>query len=232
MAKDRRMHVARLLLLVALTLGLAACGGGDEESNATTEAAATSSESTGEGTGCEQVDAPEAKPDGGQQAPTEALDSAKTYRLVVETNCGSFTIELDQEKAPKTAASLVALAESGFYDGTTFHRVVPGFVIQGGDPTGTGGGGPGYKTVDVPPADAAYTKGVVAMAKAGNEAPGTSGSQFFVVTAPDAGLTADYAVVGEVTEGIEAVEAIEALGVGDGPPSQPVVMEKVTVESS
>ena len=151
---------------------------------------------------------------------------------MIQTNCGSFTIELDPKTAPKTAASLVSLAESGFYDGTTFHRVVPGFVIQGGDPTGTGGGGPGYKTVDAPPSDAAYTKGVVAMAKAENEAPGTSGSQFFVVTGPDIGLPADYAVVGKVTDGMVTVDAIEALGTGDGPPSMPVVMERVTVQTS
>ena len=105
-------------------------------------------------------------------------------------------------------------------------------MIQGGDPTGTGTGGPGYQTVDVPPGDAAYTEGVVAMAKAGNEPPGASGSQFFVVTAPDAGLPPDYAIVGTVTEGMETVSAIEALGAGDGPPSQPVVIEKVTVEKS
>ena len=181
---------------------------------------------------CETVDAPEAKPDGGQTAPTEALEADATYELVVETNCGEFTITLDPKQAPKTAASIVSLAENGFYDGTTFHRVVPGFVIQGGDPTGTGSGGPGYSTVDAPPEGAAYTAGVVAMAKAGNEPPGTSGSQFFVVTAPDAGLPPDYAIIGSVSEGMETVKAIEALGVGDGPPSQPVVIEKATVWKS
>ncbi|HEX4929747.1 MAG TPA: peptidylprolyl isomerase, partial [Gaiellaceae bacterium] len=175
---------------------------------------------------------PAPKPDGGQQPPTSALDEATTYELVVETNCGSFTIQLDQTTSPKTAASLVSLARDGFFDGTTFHRVVPGFVIQGGDPTGTGTGGPGYKTVDVPPADAKYTEGVVAMAKAGFEPAGTSGSQFFVVTGGDAGLPAEYAVVGKVTEGLDAVLAIDKLGVGDGPPSQPVVIETVTVRES
>jgi cyclophilin family peptidyl-prolyl cis-trans isomerase len=104
-------------------------------------------------------------------------------------------------------------------------------VIQGGDPTGTGAGGPGYQTVDPPPADAAYVQGVVAMAKTEVEAPGTAGSQFFVVTGADIGLPADYAVVGTVTAGLETVLAIEALGTGDGPPSQPVVIERVTVES-
>lgn len=178
------------------------------------------------------MNAPQPKPDGGQEAPTEKLDPNKTYRLVVETNCGAFTITLDQAKAPQTAASLVSLATNGFFDGTTFHRVVPDFVIQGGDPTGTGAGGPGYKTVDQPPQGAAYTRGVVAMAKTGAEPAGTSGSQFFVVTGADVGLPPDYAIVGTVTEGMDTVSAIEALGVGDGPPSQPVVIEKVTVQES
>ena len=218
----------RLLVLFALVLVLAACGGDEEEPES---GGTTATTEQGDGA-CAVVDPPEPKPDGGQEPPGGPLDAAKTYRLVFETSCGSFTVELDQESAPGTAPSLVSLAENGFYDGTTFHRVVPGFVIQGGDPTGTGGGGPGYSTVDVPPAGAAYTSGVVAMAKAGNEPPGTSGSQFFVVTAADSGLPPEYAIVGEVTEGMETVKAIEALGIGDGPPSQTVVIEKVTVEST
>ena len=228
------MRLLCLLLIVISSGSLAACGGDDEGEAggaATTAAETTAAETTVNGE-CEQLEPPDPKEDGGQQAPTDELATDKTYTLVVETNCGSFTIELDQKTAPKTAASLVSLAESGFYDGTTFHRVVPGFVIQGGDPTGTGGGGPGYKTVDVPPADVAYTRGVVAMAKAQAEAMGTSGSQFFVVTAPDAGLPPEYAVVGKVTEGMATVDAIEALGAGDGPPSQPVVIERIVVRES
>jgi peptidyl-prolyl cis-trans isomerase B (cyclophilin B) len=222
------MHVARVLVL-ALVLVLAACGGGDDEPESggeTTTAAAAPTDGV-----CETIETPEPKPEGGQQPPVGALDAGKTYRLVVETNCGEFTIELDQKLAPKTTASLVSLAENGFFDGTTFHRVVPGFVIQGGDPTGTGTGGPGYSTVDVPPSETQYIAGVVAMAKSGADPPGTSGSQFFVVTAPDAGLPPDYAVVGKVSDGLETVSAIESLGIGDGPPSQPVVIEKMTVES-
>ena len=165
-------------------------------------------------------------------ASADALDPDTTYRLVLKTTEGSFTIELDQKLAPNTARSLVRLARNGFFDGTKFHRVVPGFVIQGGDPTGTGSGGPGYSTVDVPPSDAAYTEGVVAMAKTQTEAPGTAGSQFFVVTGKDIGLPPEYAIVGRVTDGMGTVKAIEALGVGDGPPSKPVVIKKVTVQES
>ena len=222
----RRALLLSLLGLV-LALSLSACGGDDEESSG----AGTSSSSTAND-GCETVDAPEAKADGGETAPTASLEAGTTYELVVETNCGSFTIRLDPALAPKTTASLVALAEDGFYDGTTFHRVVPGFVIQGGDPTGTGTGGPGYTTTDAPPTDTQYTEGTVAMAKSAADPAGTSGSQFFVVTAPDAGLPPEYAVVGTVTEGMEIVSAIEALGTGDGPPAKPVAIEKVTVRKS
>ena len=229
MAEARRLLVAALLAL-SLAASMAACGGEDEEPEATTtEAAATAP--AAEAGSCRSVGQPDPKPDGGQEPPVGALDADKTYRLVIVTNCGEFTITLDQAKAPKTSASLVSLAENGFFDGTGFHRVVPGFVIQGGDPTGTGTGGPGYQTVDVPPPGTAYTEGVVAMAKAGFEPPGTAGSQFFVVTGADVGLPAEYAVVGQVTDGLATVQAIDALGVGDGPPSQPVVMEKVTVET-
>jgi len=226
------MHLARALLLaLLLAVGVAACGGeGEPESVGESTSTPVATAPAGDGD-CQPVQLPEPKSDGGEEAPGDSLDAAKTYSLVVETNCGDFTIALDSKLAPKTSASLVALAENGFYDGTTFHRVVPGFVIQGGDPTGSGAGGPGYKTVDVPPAETTYTAGVVAMAKAGNEPPGTSGSQFFVVTAPDAGLPPEYAVVGTISEGMESVSAIEALGTGDGPPSQPVVIEKVTVQT-
>ena len=222
----------RLLPLLLLAFLVAACGGDGEEA-AETSAATTGAGTTGAASegGCAEVEAPAPKTDGGQQAPEQPLDAAKAWRLVFETSCGSFTVELDLGTAPKAAASLVSLAENGFYDGTTFHRVVPGFVIQGGDPTGTGTGGPGYQTVDPPPADAAYVQGVVAMAKTEVEAPGTAGSQFFVVTGADAGLPAEYAFVGTVTAGLETVLAIEALGTGDGPPSRPVVLERVTVQS-
>ena len=224
----RRILVPLLLVLV---LSLAACGGSDEPEASGTGGATTEASSSGDD-GCQTVDAPAAKPDGGETAPTGSLDPGTTYQLVVETTCGDFTITLDPKLAPKTTASLVALAEDGFYDGTTFHRVVPGFVIQGGDPTGTGTGGPGYTTVDAPPTDTQYTEGTVAMAKGAADPSGTSGSQFFVVTAPDAGLPPDYAVVGTVSEGMETVSAIEALGTGDGPPAKPVVIEKVTVRKS
>jgi cyclophilin family peptidyl-prolyl cis-trans isomerase len=215
---------ASIALLAALVL-LAGCGG-DDDSASGNEATTT------EATGCADVEAPDAREPGSGEAPTAELEASKTYALTFDTSCGSFTVTLDPELAPKTSASLVALANAGYFDDTVFHRVVPGFVIQGGDPTQSGSGGPGYSTVDAPPRDASYTQGVVAMAKTQVEAPGTAGSQFFVVTGADAGLPPEYAVVGEVTEGMDTVLRIDALGVSDGPPSQPVVVNTVTVAES
>lgn len=213
---------AVLVLIVSLAL-LTGCGGDDSD---TTESVAMGADE------CASVEAPEARDPEPGEAPTEPLDASKTYTLTFDTSCGSFTITLDAELAPKTTPSLVALAYAGYFDDTIFHRVVPGFVIQGGDPTQSGGGGPGYSTVDVPPADSAYTQGVVAMAKSSVEAPGTAGSQFFVVTGEDAGLPPEYAIVGEVSDGLDTTLRIDALGVGDGPPSQPVVVNAVTVSES
>jgi peptidyl-prolyl cis-trans isomerase B (cyclophilin B) len=160
------------------------------------------------------------------------LDPAKTYRLAFETNCGDFTITLDQKNAPNASASLVSLAKRGFFDDTSFHRIVPGFVIQGGDPTGTGSGGPGYETHDKMPQDASYAHGVVAMAKSAAEPAGTAGSQFFVVTGQDAQLTPDYAVVGKVTSGLATVDRIGKLGNAAEQPTRAVVISKVKVETS
>jgi peptidyl-prolyl cis-trans isomerase B (cyclophilin B) len=213
-----------LVSAVALALVAAGCGGESPD-------AETAPSSPG-ANGCREVAAPPVREDGGATAPTEPLAADTTYRLVFTTSCGRFTITLDREAAPRAAASLVTLARDRYFDGTIFHRIVPGFVIQGGDPTQSGAGGPGYSTVDPPAADARYTKGVVAMAKTAAEPPGTAGSQFFVVTADDAGLPPEYAVVGEVAEGLEVVELIGSLGDEAEQPTQTVVIESVTVEEA
>ena len=150
--------------------------------------------------GCEEVEAPEPK-DVSFKAPKQTVKKGEALTAVVETSCGTFDIALDSSRAPKTVNSFVFLSEEGFYDELTFHRVVPEFVIQGGDPKGDGTGGPGYSVDEKPPANLSYTKGVVAMAKSGAEPPGRSGSQFFVVVGADAGLPPEYALVGEVSEG-------------------------------
>jgi peptidyl-prolyl cis-trans isomerase B (cyclophilin B) len=169
---------------------------------------------------------------GGKKADsTQAtLDPSKTYEVTLKTNEGSFSFALDLKDSPHTTASFAALVRKGFFDSLTFHRIVPGFVIQGGDPNGDGTGGPGYTTLDVPPAGARYTKGVVAMAKGGTEPPGTAGSQFFVVTGDDTQLPPDYALLGKVTSGLDVVEKIGTLGdPSTEQPTERVVIEKATL---
>jgi peptidyl-prolyl cis-trans isomerase B (cyclophilin B) len=216
------MRPASLVLLALAALLPAGCGGGDKS-----EAAATTLVN-----GCRVVEPPKAEQRTAPK-PTRQLADDKTYDWTLHTNCGSFTIRLDQKAAPNTTASLVSLTRRGFYDGTTFHRIVPGFVIQGGDPTAQGDGGPGYQTLDKPPANVAYTHGVVAMAKTADEPPGTGGSQFFVVTADDAQLTPDYSIVGKVVDGLGVVDRIGRLGdPATEQPTQTVEIEKATVKVS
>lgn len=218
-------------------LSLAACGGdGDEtatplEEPEATQTAEAPAEAPAEEGGCRDVEQPAPKPEGELSPPKRDLDAAKRHDVVVSTSCGDFTIRLDPEASPKAAASFASLAEQGFFDDTYFHRIVPGFVIQGGDPTGTGTGGPGYSTEDEPAAGTRYTKGVVAMAKGGPEPAGTAGSQFFVVTGEDTGLPAEYAAIGEVTDGLDVVEAIGALGDANEQPLQVVAIESTKVTS-
>jgi peptidyl-prolyl cis-trans isomerase B (cyclophilin B) len=140
------------------------------------------------------------------------LDPSKPHTVDVLTNLGSFAVRLDVEDSPCTTSSFADLVRKKFFDGTVFHRIVPHFVIQGGDPTGTGAGGPGYTVVEPPPNDSLYTEGVVAMAKGPNEPRGAAGSQFFIVTATNAGLDPDYAILGVVTKGLKVVERIGRLG--------------------
>jgi cyclophilin family peptidyl-prolyl cis-trans isomerase len=224
--------IRSLTALIALLAMLVVAGCGDDDSDSASKSGGGTETTAQSDQQCAKVDAPAPKPDGGAKKPTGNLDAAKTNTVTFQTSCGDFTITLDAKGAPNTAASFASLARSGFYDDTIFHRIVPGFVIQGGDPTGSGMGGPGYKTVDKPPATATYTKGIVSMAKTATEKPGTSGSQFYVVTAEDAGLPPEYAIVGEVTEGMDTVMRIEALGTPSEQPSRPVVIEKATASES
>jgi len=223
------------VLLCAVALVAAGCGDDDDSGSATPEkkpAATAPAEEQQQGQ-CKDVDQPPPREDGGQTRPKRPLDASKTYEVELQTSCGSFTIRLAQRISPNAAASFASLARGGFFDDTIFHRIVPGFVIQGGDPTASGTGGPGYSTRDRVPQSASYGVGVVAMAKAGNEPAGTAGSQFFVVTGAGAGLTPDYALLGKVTKGMKVVQAIGQLGDpasgGAGTPLQSVVIEKAAV---
>jgi len=213
-----QLRVATLAAAALLTCG---CGGSDDgdESAAGTTAS-----------GCSAVERPEPRDPGTHEPPDSALDPNERTRALVTTNCGAFAITLDPEAAPNAVASFAELATHGYFDDTIFHRIVPGFVIQGGDPTASGTGGPGYTTVDPPAAETSYTRGVVAMAKAGNEPRGAAGSQFFVVTGDDIGLPPDYAVIGTVTDGLDVVERIGALGDSQELPTETVLIERIEIE--
>lgn len=149
---------------------------------------------------------------------------------------GTVTLELYPEKAPNTVNNFVTLANSGFYDGLTFHRIIEGFMIQGGDPEGTGIGGPGYSIPGefaengYEKNDLVHTKGVISMAR--SQSPDSAGSQFFIMSADSPHLDEKYAAFGQVTSGIEIIEAIEKVATGSQDrPIEPVVIESVTVDT-
>jgi peptidyl-prolyl cis-trans isomerase B (cyclophilin B) len=231
--------ILTLLVAGALAVLVAACGGGDGGgSSGGSTADATSTVVTAGSAipaGCKRVQDPGGRSDQtSQKRPTGRITSG-TATVAMQTNCGAFTITLAVKDAPKTSASFATLVKRGFYDGLTFHRVSTDptrgpFVIQGGDPLGNGLGGPGYSVREKPPADLKYTKYKVAMAKTQSEPAGTSGSQFFVVTAEDAGLPPDYALVGEVTDGTDAVDRIAKVPANaNEEPIIPIVISKATL---
>jgi cyclophilin family peptidyl-prolyl cis-trans isomerase len=216
-----RRHTPYLAALLAVGL-LAGCGKSGSSAGGAQTAA----------NGCSVISSPPKMPASDKQPkPTSTLDPKKIYLVTMVTNCGSFTFQIDQAQSPNASASFVQLVQNGFFNQTVFHRIVPGFVIQGGDPTGTGNGGPGYSTVDTPPPTAKYTHGVVAMAKTAAQKPGTAGSQFFIVTVPDAQLTPDYAIIGKVTKGLEVVDRIGQLGDANQQPTQIVEIQQATISS-
>ena len=223
-------------LLVAVALAALGCGGSGSKSKEKSSPSAAAAPPANE-TGCKKV-AP-ARPKSTQlPKPHGKLDPNRRWTVTMATNCGTFSFALEVRDDPVTSASVAYLVRRHFYDGTSFHRIADGFVIQGGDPKGTGAGGPGYAVVEAPPGNAHYVRGTVAMAKTGTEPAGASGSQFFVVTGEDIGLPTDYAIAGQVTKGMGAVDRIAAVphdssvGPGDGRPSEPIVISKATLSSS
>ena len=214
-----------LLLTCAGAVLLAGCG--SSKKGATT----TSPPGSADRFGCVEV----AKPALGVRTapkPTTVLDPSKTYDVTMTTNCGDFTIRVDPAEAPRASASFVSLAQRGFYDDTIIHRVVPDLLIQGGDPTGTGQGGPGYLTRDRPFTNTILGNGEVGMAKTGAQPPGTAGSQFFVVDVADSGLAGgEYALIGKVVSGLDVVD--HGIGLLGDPlnqrPAETVVIERATV---
>jgi peptidyl-prolyl cis-trans isomerase B (cyclophilin B) len=176
---------------------------------------------------------------GGKACDVTAVDESRAkdvrelepgdYSIEFRTSHGSFTVEIDEELAPCNGSSMLQLASDGYFDGVVFHRIVPGFVIQAGQSPETPDGGPGYTTIDPPPPDTKYVKGVVAMAKTELDPPGTGASQFFVVTGNDVMLPPEYAPIGKVVEGMAAVERIGKLGdVTTQMPTERIVIEQAT----
>ena len=163
----------------------------------------------------------------GSAPPPMVIDPAKRYTATMETSMGTLVIALDPVAAPKTVNNFVFLAREGFYDGVIFHRIIKGFVCQGGDPTGTGRGGPGYRFDDELPGRR-YEVGSLAMANAG---PNTNGSQFFIISGPDgARLPPQYSLFGKVVKGLDVVEAMQSVPTGSGDrPKTDVVINSITI---
>lgn len=217
----RNARPSALLAVVAALVLLAGCGGGDDKKEKAKRPL------------CGPATAAKARQVKDRKPPSFRLDPAKTYVATVETSCGVIKITLDSKRAPKTGGSFVSLARKGFYNGLLFHRVVHTFVVQGGDPTASGAGGPGYRITERPPKDLVYSLGVVAMAKTPKEPTGASGSQFFIVTADDAELSPVFALLGRVTSGIDVVHAIENVDTDQTDrPFSPIVIKKITITES
>jgi peptidyl-prolyl cis-trans isomerase B (cyclophilin B) len=219
------------------TVALAGCGGSHlsyAHSGAKRSRTVASTSTTTNGV-CRNATQPRPKGPQHLRRPTLRLDATKTYVVKLATNCGAIEIELAVSRTPAVAASFVHLVKIGFYDDLTFHRVISGFMIQGGDPNGDGTGGPGYTVVERPPASVRYTRDTVAMAKAEGDPAGTAGSQFFIVTGENVDLPPQYAVLGWVVGGRHTIAAISAVPTTAGPdgedsaPSTPVVIRAATV---
>ncbi len=254
-----KRRVLPILAVVALAAG---CGGDDDDAGGgtgtTAAAGATSAAGTAgggdatttEGTaftlapgpdGCDHREPPRPAdaPTSYDEPPSADLDPAKTYRLELQTSCGTIAIVLDQKLGGPVTDAVAAMARDGFYDGLTFHRVVPQFVLQGGDPDGTGSGGPGFTVTKAPPETYVYKAGDVAMAKRPDEPAGASGSQFFVASSEagaqglmQPGSPPLYAVVGHATDAasMTTIGRIDALATEEGlAPREPVYIVKATL---
>lgn len=228
----------RLLLGAAGTaLALSACGGSHSlpASRDAGQAHRTASKSAAGNGVCQPAKQPRPKGPQHLSKPAMRLDPNRSYVVRLVTNCGNIDIKLDVGQQPTIAASFVHLVEVGFYNDLTFHRIVSGFVIQGGDPNGDGTGGPGYTVTEPPPANVQYTHGIVAMAKTATDPAGTAGSQFFIVTGDNAELPPQYAVLGRVVGGAKTVSAISEVPTTANPdgedsePRSPIVIREATL---
>ncbi|ANE47882.1 peptidylprolyl isomerase [Paenibacillus swuensis] len=226
----RRIYTSSIVLLTAAAL-LTGCGekpnsGSTNTGNAANGTNNASSGSATDGSATEQTPKQWASP------PAMTIDQDKQYKAEFHTSKGNFTIELFAKDAPVTVNNFIFLAKEKFYEGVTFHRIIQSFMIQGGDPTGTGGGGPGYAIKDELGSKHTYEPGTIAMANAG---PNTGGSQFFICSGEDAASLnsqPNYPIFGKVVEGMETINLIAATPVEQGSeatPSKPT--EVVTINS-
>ena len=237
--RQRRRRIIAGSLVGALVLGAGGAtaltllrGGGDPTGGESPTPGPTTSPATVACGG--EVPAAAGQPKPTFDAPPEMdVDRSASYVAVIDTSCGRIAAELFPEEAPRNVNSFVFLAREGFFDGLTFHRLEPGFVVQGGDPTGTGSGGPGYALPDELDNDLQYEQGTLAMANSG---PDTAGSQFFIVTGEQgAGLPKQYTIFGRVTDGLRVLERMDTLPVEPNPdgqthhPVQTIYIERVTI---
>ncbi len=241
MRRTRPSLTTALVLLVAGILLAAACGGSDDGAGGTGAAPATTVAATAptvplDGTCIDRAPDPPPDPKSYPAPPEQTIDASRTYTATLTTSCGDIVIALDGAEAPVTVNNFVFLARQGFYDGLSFHRVVAGFVIQGGDPTGTGSGDAGYAFDDELPDDG-YPTGSVAMANSG---PNTNGSQYFIVTGDGSLLPNASSRFGQVTPGLDVAQRIEGFADPDADPgdpatqkpTQPIYIYKVTINES
>lgn len=236
------LRTALGVLALAGPLALAGCGADDAPTDETAASGSSTSAASDSGSRADsgadersEAAEPECPPAEGADEATQQFTSAPPmcltpgadYSAIITTDAGEVHVDLLEEKAPETVNNFVFLARHKYYDGVSFHRVIPTFMIQGGDPQGTGAGGPGYQFDDELPEAGEYEVGSMAMANAG---PNTNGSQFFIVTG-DAGvsLPPQYSLFGTVTEGMESVTAIEDDGSNSGTPSTEHVIESVEI---
>jgi cyclophilin family peptidyl-prolyl cis-trans isomerase len=237
-----RNRLALAALVVVVAMNLSGCGSKSSNDNSNNLNAPTASDAD-VSSGCWKASqrdrtggrTPVANQMQWKEPPAMTIDPAKKYTAKIETSDGTLEVEFFPSDAPNTVNNFVCLAKAGYYDNTPFHRIIKGFVIQGGDPTGTGTGGPGYRFADEP-ISKDYTKGVLAMANAGKD---TNGSQFFIVTADLRGrLPKSYTIFGQVTSGLDVVEKLENLPVTtsnsgeQSKPVNPVTLKKVTIQES
>jgi cyclophilin family peptidyl-prolyl cis-trans isomerase len=231
--RRRRRTVGAISVVVVIGLGATAFAlltdGSSPKASATPTA--TSSATAELCTGKAPKAAGEEKPTF-EKAPAMAIDRKATYTATMKTSCGTVEMELYPDVAPVGVNSFVFLARKGFYDGLTFHRIVPDFVIQGGDPAGDGSGGPGYQFDNEVSKKVTFDDGgILAYANSGND---TNGSQFFITLGPQPDLdptpSASYTIFGKVTKGMDVVQHIGALPTEAGAPTQPVYIDSITVD--